>query len=225
MTPIIPKEDIYAVERWQATAFDAPAVAPAAPAVENEAAGELVPEFKFPTAEDIERIHQEAHQEGYSIGLEAGRQEGLESGKQEAQRHVEHLQALAENFQRALESLDQEVADSILELALEVARQIVRVDLRCQPTAILAVIREAVATLPLHHSGVTLVVNPADAAIVREQLPSPAAHQPAWHVVEDPAIEAGGCLVRAGHSEVDATLATRWRHVVEAIGVEEKAAP
>ena len=39
-----------------------------------------------------------------------------------------------------------------------------------------------------------------------------------WRIIEDGNITAGGCRVEAGASEVDATLETRWRRVLDAIG-------
>ena len=42
-----------------------------------------------------------------------------------------------------------------------------------------------------------------------------------WRIVEDGALPPGGCRVEVGASEVDATLETRWRRVVEGIGISE----
>lgn len=42
-----------------------------------------------------------------------------------------------------------------------------------------------------------------------------------WRIIEDPSITRGGCRIELGASEVDATLETRWRRVIEAIGVTE----
>jgi flagellar assembly protein FliH len=40
----------------------------------------------------------------------------------------------------------------------------------------------------------------------------------AWRIVEDHRVEPGGCRVVSPTCEVDATLATRWKRVVEALG-------
>lgn len=228
--PIIPAEDVLAIAPWRADRFDAPPAPPVeTPPPETPAeaidAGEVVADFALPTAEEIERIHNEAQQAGYAAGRETGYQEGFSAGQQAAMLEAERLRTLADNLQQALATLDQEIAETVLDLALEVARQVVRTTLREQPESLLPVIREAIALLPLHHGGITLQLNPSDAALIREHLPSPAAHQPAWHVAEDPGIEAGGCLVRAGNSEIDATVATRWRHVLATIGAVDAGTP
>jgi hypothetical protein len=40
-------------------------------------------------------------------------------------------------------------------------------------------------------------------------------------VVEDGAIERGGCKFQTGASEIDATLETRWRRVVASLGRDD----
>lgn len=228
MPPVIPKEDILAIATWQARDFAPPVIieTPAPVAKEGEAdAGEAVAEFTLPTAEDIERIQNDAQREGYDLGFSTGKQEGFDAGMADARSQGERLTALADNFQNALSSLDQTVAETILELALEVARQVVRSTLQQQPENILPLIREAIAALPLHHGNITLFLNPADAALVHEYQAGQATHQSTWHISEDPNIELGGCLVRAGNSEVDASVATRWRHVLAAIGSNQADTP
>ncbi len=214
---VIPKEQLAAYQRWQMGSFDeakTPGVAAKPP---STAGGEPVSGIKLPTAEGIERIHNQAQQDGYRAGFEAGREAGYQEGMTAARQQAEHLSALAKNFSDAIARLDQDVADTILELSLAVARQVVQNSLKAQPEAIIAVIREALTALPLHHGNITLHLNPQDAELLRTQLGNQLS-QSGWHILEDGAVEAGGCLVRAGASEVDATVATRWARIIESIG-------
>ena len=41
-------------------------------------------------------------------------------------------------------------------------------------------------------------------------------------IIEDNALTPGGCRVELGSSEVDATLETRWRRVIESIGINQE---
>jgi len=222
---IIPKEDVAAYERWQAGSFDAgqpgpkknvPPKTSAVPRREGDSG--TVTHVKLPTAEEIENIHNTAQQEGHRLGHEAGYQAGYEAGMQAARTEAQKLAALVTNLQQALLDIDQQVADSVLELSLEVARQVIRSSLACQPEAILPLIREAITSLPLHHGNISIVLNPEDARRLQAQLGNQIA-QSGWHLIEDADIAAGGCLIRTGSSEIDATLATRWRRVIEMIGV------
>ena len=217
---VIPEEESAGYRRWQVGSFDAsPPTAAETPASVNtrEGEGEIVSGVSLPTAEDIERIHMDAQQEGYRIGFESGQQEGREAGMAEARSEAARLAELADNFQQALAGLDQQVADNVLELALEVARQVVRSTLATQPAVVLPVIREAISALPMHHGNINIHVHPEDAERLQAQLGNQIG-QSGWHLIEDADVVPGGCIVRAGTSEVDATLATRWRRVLESIG-------
>jgi flagellar assembly protein FliH len=224
MAGYIPKEHLDAYRSWQVESFDPPEPEPAAPPEPDEPemvddGSELVASMGLPTAEDIERIHNEAHLSGYQAGFEEGREEGYRTGLEAAQAEAQRIAALADNVESALAALDQSVADQVLGLALEVAHQVLRGTVAARPEGLLPVVREALAALPLHHGHVSLHVNPEEAEIVRHHLGDQFAHS-GWRFVEDREIQAGGCFVRAGSSEVDATLETRWQRVLEAIGAD-----
>lgn len=215
MSGFIPKEKLTAYQRWELAAFDeveqeaaasqkaAEAAAAADPAPEQE------PAIPLPTAEEIEQIHAEAQQAGYAAGYE----EGLAQARQEA----EKIAALVSNLQQNLQALDQEVGEQLLDVAVTIAGQVLRQSLRVKPELLLPTVREAVAELPLHHGHPALFLNPADAALVRTQLGEQLSHN-GWRILEDSSIECGGCRIESGASEVDATLPTRWRRVLDAIG-------
>lgn len=230
MSGFIPKEKLSAYQRWELAAFDeaeqaARAAAnavqpdPAVPPPEPEPPPEPAP--PLPTAEEIERIHQEAHAAGYAEGQAAGHADGhaagYAAGLSEARAEAERLMALGDNLRQHLQALDQEVAEELLAVAVEIASQVLRQSLRLQPELLLPVVREAMAALPLHHAHPALFLNPADAALVRTQLGEQMAHK-GWRIIEDTTIDTGGCRIEAGTSEVDATLSTRWQRVLDTIG-------
>ncbi|MBK8523037.1 MAG: flagellar assembly protein FliH [Betaproteobacteria bacterium] len=213
MSGFIPKEKLTAYQRWEVAAFDE---AEAAAASRNtaipkttEPAPPAEPAIPLPTAEDIERIHSEAQQAGYTVGYE----EGLG----EARAQAEKISALVENLGHSLQQLDQDIAEELLAVAVEIAGQVLRQSLKIKPELVLPIVREAVAALPMHHGHPALFMNPADAALVRTHLGEQLAHN-GWRILEDSTIEPGGCRIESGASEVDATLQTRWRRVLDAIG-------
>ncbi len=227
MAGYIPKEQLASYQRWQLGSFDepgtpAPAAAAAPPAAPPPAAapegdpgsGEIVSGIALPTAEDIERIHAEAREAGFEEGRQAGYAAGLEATRAETER----MAALAGNLARALADMDQAIADEVLALAIELSGQVLRRTIETDADYLLPIVREALAALPLHHGHVMLHANPADTESLRRHLGNQFS-QAGWHIVDDPQVELGGCFLRAGSSEVDATLATRWKRVLEAIGV------
>ena len=198
---VIPKENQTAWQRWElASLGPAAARIPAAGTQAKSAA-------KLPTAEDIERIHRDAHKQGFDAGYE----EGTARARMEALR----LHTLVEQLDGALAEFDQKVAEELLGLALEVARQVLRQAIAARPETILEVVKEALLQLPHQHAA--LYLHPEDASLVRSYLGDQLAH--AGHRLhEEPAMARGGVRVDAGGSHLDASVETRWRRVIESMG-------
>lgn len=225
MSDIIPKEKLAGYQRWQIGSFDDPkqlAAQPAAARPSPQQPVEATPQFSLPTADDIERMHEEARQAGYQEGFDEGRQAGEQAGRDATYAEAERFRVLTDSMQKALDELDQNVAEQLLALATEIAAQVIRASIATKDDLLLPIIREAIAALPLHHSHLSLRLNPGDAALIRPLLGEQLA-QSGTQIIEDSEISPGGCMVRAGTSEVDASIETRWKRVLEAIGAEPQA--
>lgn len=209
MSGVIPKEKLTAYERWELADFDGSHSVPRRTVPPSVARAEPPPpSVPLPTVEEVEQIRAEAAKSGF----EAGYQEGIAAAHDDAVR----IATLIDGVERAVGQIEQQVADDLLALAVEIAGQILRTSVQVKPELVLPAVREALAMLPPHHERVSIHVNPADAELIRPQLGDQLQH--GWRIVEDANIDRGGCMVRAGASEVDATLATRWRRVLDAIG-------
>ncbi|WP_281985297.1 flagellar assembly protein FliH [Azonexus hydrophilus] len=228
MAGVIPKEQLAAYQRWHANAFDAPNEVVEAPAEPPLEAAEVVEEeqgeavagpLNLPTADEIEQIHEQARQEGYQAGYEEGLQAAAAAMQTARDEEIARLRALIENFQQSLGELDQAVGEQTLDLALEVASLVLGSTLAIRRDLLLPIVREALQALPLHHGNLALHANPEDLEALRAglvELGPPGS----INLVPDSTLSPGGCLLKAGHSEIDATLETRWKRVLEAIGVE-----
>ncbi|TVP92784.1 MAG: flagellar assembly protein FliH [Thioalkalivibrio sp.] len=182
----------------------AEAVAPVSPA---EPAGEPAPAPM--TVEQIEAIQQEARAEGFREGEAAGRREGAAAVQAEA----EHLARVLDSLVPSVEGLDRRLEQELVTLAVTVARQLVRRELRTEPGQIVAAVREAFAVLPSSERRVRLHLHPEDARIVREALNLSELEQP-WKVIEDPTLSRGGAWLETDISRVDATVESRLNAVV-----------
>lgn len=215
---VIPKEQLTAYQRWELGGLEVGQRAPAQPPPEPEHQ-EAAVTVALPTAEQLERIHQQAWQEGYRLGHEEGHKAGYETGAQDARVYLERLKLLAEAMDADRLRQDEQLAREVLELAMNIAQQVVRTSLKVKPSLILAVVREAMANLPALSGHTRLVVHPQHAPFVRECLANEYAHL-SWKVVEDPALEPGGFRVENAHSEMDASMEVRWRDIVTALGAD-----
>lgn len=206
-------------ERWELASFeDGSTGGRAAPKpVEPEAP----PPPKPPSAEEIEAIRQQAREEAFAAGREEGLKKGYDEGYQQGQAQARdeagRLAAAANALEAALAGMEQEVAEEILGLSVELARQVLRRELTAQPDALIDVVRQALAQMPHQHAAIYL--HPDDASLARSYLGDQLAH--AGHRIhEDARLARGDCIIEAGGTQLDATVATRWQRVIESLGLQ-----
>ncbi|MCG5499528.1 flagellar assembly protein FliH [Ectothiorhodospira lacustris] len=232
---IITSEKGAGARRWEVPDVHAPTLSREADdepleSVEDDAPADSAP--SLPTADRIMDIERQAHEEGLRAGREEGRSLGLEQGRKDgfAQGHAEGLKsaeagvrarlALLDRLIQGLETpyaaLDAVVEDELVQLAMAVARQLVRRELRTDPGAIVAVLREALETLPNAERKLHLHLHPEDSKLVRETLRLDGLERP-WSIVEDPTLSRGGVRVITETSRVDATLESRLNAVIATV--------
>ncbi|GGY11016.1 flagellar assembly protein FliH [Paludibacterium paludis] len=182
----------------------------------------------YPTAAELEAIHQDAWQSGYQAGHEAGlvtgKEEGLalglaegrEAARETFQAAWEPLRQLSGEFAASLSRLEEALAPELLTLALTFAERLVGEHLACRPNAIEAMLREALASLPATLAQGRLRVNPADLEVARNFLETETP-ETMWQWIEDPAIERGGCLLETPQLRLDLTLASRKAELLAAL--------
>jgi flagellar assembly protein FliH len=171
-------------------------------------AGEGTPPTEDPEAE-LARLREAARAEGYSEGLAAGRVEGEQA--------CVRMKQLVESFGNTLDNLDFRLADMVLELALDVARQVVAGELAARPERILDVVNLALKQMAESSREARLLLNPDDATLVRPHLDQ-VLDKNRLRIVEDVRIVRGGCLIETSQGDLDATLPARWRQVVQVLG-------
>ena len=200
-----------------------PGTSPAATAPAPAPELSLPPDFHLPTADEIERMHEEVRAAGLAEGREAGYAEGLEAGQAagyaegaaRAEAEAARLVSLADGLDQALHALDNEVAEEIMALAIEMARRMVKLTLAEHPETVLETVRTALLQLPQGHAQIHL--HPDDMALVRQHLGEPLSHG-GHRLQEDARLQRGECRIDGQGAQVDATLETRWRRVLESIG-------
>jgi flagellar assembly protein FliH len=197
------------ISRW-----DLPAVA--GKTVLGRRAGRTVSEL-----EDVEqRAHKEAYAKGHAAGAAAAKaesQQALNQIKTQVATIDKMLAAIAQPFKE----LDAQVEEQLVQLAVTIARQLVRRELRMDPAQVIAIIRETVALLPAATRDVRVHLHPDDANVVREKLATPTADR-AWTIVEDPVMPRGGCRVTTDTAHIDARMETRIQSIMATILGEER---
>ena len=198
---LIDSGSLSAFERWEL-----PAMGEERSAVEEVEVEEVQPL----TAEQLEEIQQQARSEGF----EQGRHEGLQAARSEVDATLHRMEQIIHALAEPLEAVDEQVEGELLQLAIGIARQIIRRELQADPEQVVGVVRAALAALPSSARKVSIQLHPEDAAIVREQLlPSDEAEQP-WKLSDDPTLSRGGCIVSSESSRIDASVEKRLNSVL-----------
>lgn len=164
------------------------------------------------TAERIEEIQKEAFNEAYEKGLNEGKKNGFEQAYQEAQirfnEQSSRLDSILTVLSDPVREFDNQLEESILDLSVIIARQIIRRELKTEPGEIIAVVREAMDVLPMNEQMAKIYLHTDDAKLVREVLMLDQ-NNTRWQLHEDPTLARGDCRVETGDSRIDATVETR----------------
>jgi flagellar assembly protein FliH len=203
-----PKEKQTAYQRWEMNSFgdDRPSTLAKRPS-----------EPALPSQDVVAGIQEEARLIGYDEGHAAGYADGLAIGRAAAAAELEHIQSIALTFTNALSAADEVIAADMLELALHLARGMLRTALEIKPELIIPLVREAIGYLPVLQQPALLQLNPADAEIIRAAM-GEELDKGGWRLVEDAQIGRGGCKIDTASNQIDAQASSRWQRLTTALG-------
>lgn len=195
---------------WSAPLFDGSALLPG-----------RSKQFTEMQREEERRIFSEAEAKGRVAGLAAGKKD-YEPKVAALEERARTVQSMLDALSRPLGQLDDQIHEQIATLAVRIARAVIRRELRMDPTQIIGIVRETVALLPASTHGPRVVLNPQDAALVRECL-QPSGPEAAWSIVEDAVLARGDCRVYTDHAQLDARLDARLNEALAALIGDERA--
>ena len=170
-----------------------------------------------PTAAELEAIREAARAEGYAEGRAAGHAEGLAEGRAAAADELARIATIAHDFGQAVAHADETIASDVLDLALHLARSMVRTAFEVRPELVIPVVREAIEYLPVLQQPALLALNPLDAPIVRAGI-GEELDKGGWRVIEDATVARGGCKIDTASNQIDAQAALRWQRLAHALG-------
>jgi flagellar assembly protein FliH len=214
----IPREEIDAVSAWRFSAVDGSDKLPEPPEVEAE------PEPNLLLEHAVAEARQQAFADGFAHGHDAGGKEVRDALEAAMRRTTEEtgvrmgqlLHAMAEQ----LIASEQKIARQILDLACDIARQVVRQELQANAGHLRAVIGEALELIVEDGLPATVRMHPDDLALMKDALMDTLGEN-APEFIADVTVTPGGCLVQTPSATVDATIEKRWSRVVGNLGLDE----
>jgi flagellar assembly protein FliH len=206
----IPREEIDGVAAWHFSAVDGSA---------DTSTGS---DQEGVTTEVLQQARQQAHAEGFSRGHDAGAQEvrdALEATlRKTAEETAVRMAQLLRNTRDNLKKSEDQISRQILEIACDLARQVVRRELQSDTNPLKPVIAEALSQLVDDGLPAVVRMNPGDLTLMKGALQETLSG-PVPEFVADASVSPGGCLVESASMAVDATIEKRWARAVGNLGL------
>lgn len=177
------------------------------------------------SAEELQRIVDEAEKEGrergYEAGFEQGRAEGYEAGEtqgEEAMRQTlvaeqQRFQHLVQSLREPIEAQDEALETLLLDTVCAITQSVVKRELLTDSSHILEQVRAAIEALPAGAQNLQIYLNPDDLALVETYAEE---QQLDWQFHSDEALLPGGCRVHTRESQVDFSVEHRLAQQLEA---------
>ena len=212
----IPREEIDAVASWHFSSMDSNL----APVQAHEVSEHVQPSAA--ESADLQAQREQAWAEGFAQGRQQGEQETRAAMTEPLQ------QALASTALRMGELLhgmadqlltqEQKISRQLLELACDIARQVVRQELTVNTRQLRTVIGEALEMIVDDGLPATVRMHPDDLALMKESLIETLGEN-APEFAADVTITPGGCMIHTPSMAVDATVEKRWARAVGNLGL------
>jgi flagellar assembly protein FliH len=163
---------------------------------------------------------QQAHlasleRDAFATGYAQGERAGMEAGTKRAEAMLRRLAATLEELTTLRQTMIRQTEQQMVELALAVARRILRREVMLDGDLILAMARVALDRLG-EAASTTIRLNPEDCALTLQRHgDNPLGSR--VRIMADPAVARGGCLVESEFGFIDASVEAQFDQVMRAL--------
>lgn len=180
---------------------------------ENEAA-RIVEKAKAEAAQiiaDAQAQSSKTENDAYQKGYDAGHEEGYRNGSDEVNRLVDRMHKILEAVMQRRDEILQETESQIVELVILMARKVIKILSENQKNVIMANTLAALKKVKTR-GAVTLRVNIEDVKLTTAHADEFIQHVENVQgitVLEDSAVEKGGCIVETDFGAIDARISSQ----------------
>ncbi len=218
ITRFIPGEDIRQVSQWDFGDVDADLLKLAEDHRARQAELDHVRD---------DTLRQKGHAEGFAEGFAQGQANAILQGEHQLQGYIDgqgrdaatQFALLLQSAQDQLAQSQQVMARGVLELACELARQVLRHELSVNPNVVLPVVREGLALLADDSKSAVVRLNPLDLDVLEDTLQTEFSGL-SLTLTPDSSIAPGGCRISSAGAVIEGDLHTRWRRAIAKLGLE-----
>ncbi len=159
---------------------------------------------------------ESARKEGFIKGMQEGMAASLQQAEDAISQEKEAFIILLVRLNDAFNDTDKIVANQVMLLALDIAKAMLKTELKVNQEAILPIVQDALKSLLINQKPARVLLSRADALIVHKHLSSELIEHD-WHIVEDASLENGDCFIETASNQLDATNGMRWKKICEAL--------
>ncbi|MEZ0328875.1 MAG: FliH/SctL family protein [Dissulfuribacterales bacterium] len=156
--------------------------------------------------------------EAYEKGFEQGKKDGEALGRKAYEMQAERFGAVIDAMRHKGEELLTSYEPVLIELVLNISKALVRHELNTTPELVHACLERGLA-MAVKGMPVRVHLHSKDLELI-QRAEMPLSKEAAGHSLEflaDASVERGGCLLETDMGVIDATMATQWRTVSQAI--------
>lgn len=167
------------------------------------------------TKESAEKIISESRkqadiikEQAYQTGLEQGLEKGQKRAESVFDTAAQSLKKAADEMQRIQDSFDQDHQDTLIKLAMTIARKIVNYEIAANPEFVLSTIKSAVK-MTMDREKLKIRIHPDDMDICHQKKPGIIKDIDGIKTIEflpDIAVNRGGAIIEYVMGEIDARI-------------------
>lgn len=164
----------------------------------------------------------EIERHAYEQGFAKGEQEGQMAAQRQSAPLMAALETALVELDGVRQKIRQHMEQEVVELALHVARKVVRHELTVSEDAIVCVVKEAMHQLD-DPGKISIRLHPEDLKRINsagERLKSVMENLDSIHFEEDASMDCGGCYIQTEYGEIDARIEEQLHAIEEAFRAE-----
>jgi flagellar assembly protein FliH len=166
-----------------------------------------------------EKRREEIFNKAYQEGLKIGQDEGFKIGEEEAGRLIHQMKEIITNAEQKRQNIIKEAEEDIVELAILIAKKIVKKELEIDKEIVIRNVKEALKKVS-DREEITIRVNLNDLKLTeahKEEFLKEVSGVKKINIKDDPTIEPGGCRIETDFGSVDADISTQLEEIKEAL--------
>lgn len=169
--------------------------------------------------ENLQKAWKEGYEAGYREGLLAGQKEGYRQAIKAAEQNLKELQwqqhhhaqqlvnKIAGEIRNELVSFFNRAEEAVTELAIEIARKVVEVEVKTNPEIVKKAVHQALSELK--SGNITVRLNPEDFSLLNFDLSLLNLEGISVRIVPDESVERGGVVAESEQGFVDLQPSTK----------------